>query len=419
MIYDGDTGRDSRRKTMKYRRREFLKLSGIGMTSVWNKRKSRRSGIFSLKFSHKNLNPDVWIELDLSNMARNLDKIRNRTKVPVLAVIKANAYGHGLIEVGQFLDKNGIDSLMVCKLQEAVRLREAGVTCPILNFGPLHPEETGVLINLDISQSVFTDGIFTLNQNAKKFNRPAKVHIHIDTGMGRMGIPYHRALSYIEDTHSLKNIRIEGISTTLTEDTEFDRIQISRFLQLCRTAEKKGIRLGLKHARSSAGILTLSDLSLDMVRPGILLYGYYPSEKTQKEDSLSLCPVLQLKSRVASVKILRPGDSVSYHRVYRAEQKEKIAVLPAGYSDGYPSTAVKKGSVLIKEKKFPLIGAITANHLEVRLPLDSSVNLGNEAVLLGQQGKNRISANDLARWAGISTYKVLLGLNPLLSRTIL
>jgi alanine racemase len=153
-----------------------------------------------------------------------------------------------------------------------------------------------------------------------------------------------------------------------------------------------------------------------MVRPGILLYGYYPNQKTQKENRLDLRPILQLKSRVVSVKTLRPGDSVSYHRAYKAKTTEKMAVIPVGYSDGYPIHAVGKGWVLIRGQKHPLIGDITANHMEVRIPMDSCVSLGDEVVLLGSQGQKNIPADRWAEWEDISTYKILLRLNPLLPR---
>jgi len=403
---------------MKLTRRNFFQFAGLSLPFVFTRRAAEKPNIFSLSKENQDPSKDTWIELNLQNMAWNLDKVRERVRVPVMAVIKANAYGHGLGEVGRFLDSQGIDALMVCKLHEAIRLREAGVRCPILNFGPLFFQDTSLLLRYDISQSVFTDEIQLLSQNAEKQGKRIKVHIHIDTGMGRMGIPYNKALSYIGKASALKAIRIQGISTTLTEDPEFDKVQMERFLDLCRDAEEKGISLGRKHAWSSAGICASESSYLDMVRPGILLYGYYPSEKTQKEDLLALKPVLQLKSRVASVKCLRSGDSISYHRAYRATQREKIAVLPVGYSDGFPFNAVGKGSVLIKGQRFPIIGSITANHLEVRLPLDSRVAVGDEAVLLGIQGKEKLSADELARWVEVSTYKVLLGLNPLLPRTL-
>lgn len=403
---------------MQLSRREFLLASSLGIPAYFTKGKSLNAPISVQKKLGIESIHETWIELDLPNMAWNLKKIKQHVQVPVMAVIKANAYGHGLLEVGRFLDKSGIDALMVCKLSEALQLRESGVKCPILNFGPLFIEDAELLAKYEICQSIFTDDIQHLSQKVLKINQKIKVHIHIDTGMGRMGIPFHNAEAYIEKVAALKGIQIQGISTTLTEHQEFDKVQMERFLSVCEKSEQKDIRTGLKHAYSSAGIFTAGPSFLDMVRPGILLYGYYPNQKTQQEDRLSLKPVLQLKSRVAAVKYLRPGDSVSYHRAYTAKTKEKMAVIPVGYSDGYPLRIVGKGWVLIKGQKYPLIGDITANHLEVRLDLDSPISVGDEAILLGSQGQEEITATHLSEWEGISTYKILLRLNPLLPRKI-
>ena len=403
---------------MMLSRRQFLLASGLGIPTYFKKGKSLNPPASVQKKQGKEPIQDTWIELDLPNMAWNLNKIKQHVQVPVMAVIKANAYGHGLLEVGQFLDKSGIDALMVCKLSEALQLRASGVKCPILNFGPLFTEDADLIAKHGISQSIFTNNVQILSQKSQKLGKKIEVHIHIDTGMGRMGIPHHKAEAYIEKVAALDGIVIKGISTTLTEDPEFDKVQMNRFLYLCQKSEQKGIRTGLKHAYSSAGIFTARPSYLDMVRPGILLYGYYPNQKTQKEDRLSLRPALQLKSRVAAVKTLRAGDSVSYHRAYMAKMAEKMAVIPVGYSDGYPFQAVGKGWVLIRGQKYPLIGDVTANHLEVRLPLDSPISLGDEVVLLGSQGQHKIPADRLAEWEGISTYKILLRLNPLLPRRI-
>ena len=333
-----------------------------------------------------------------------------------MAVIKANAYGHGISLVGTYLDQLGIDSLMVGKFQEAVQLRNAGVSCPIHNFGPISETDTKWLVEHSVSQSVFTEKIYALDSMALQIGKKALVHIHIDTGMGRMGIPYPDAPAYINMVARLTGVKIMGISTTLTEDNKYDKTQLDRFNDICQGLQKEGISLGLKHAASSGGIFTLPSAYLDMVRPGITLYGYYPSDSTQAEDSLSLRPVLQLKTRVEAVKTLRSGDSVSYHRVYKAKKKEKIAILPIGYSDGYPPTAVNKGSVLIQGELNPIIASITANHMEVLLSKDSPVSVGDEAVLIGRQGETSISAFDVAQWADISIYKLLISLNPLLPR---
>jgi alanine racemase len=401
---------------MQITRRQFLLGTGLGISPSITRGKFLNPPIQGQLKQTKQPTHDTWIELNLGNMAWNLKKIKQHVQVPVMAVIKANGYGHGLLEVGQFLDKSGIDALMVCKLSESIQLRESGVKCPILNFGPLFAEDAELLGKLGISQSIFTNDILRLNRNALKSGHKIKVHIHIDTGMGRMGIPYHEADDYITKVSALKGIVIKGLSTTLTEDPDFDKVQLERFLALCKKSEKRGIQTGLKHAHSSAGILTAGHSFLDMVRPGILLYGYYPNKKTQEQDPLSLRPVLQLKSRVAAVKYLRPGDSVSYHRAYTAKTKEKIAVISVGYSDGYPFGLLGKAWVLIKGQKYPLIGSITANHLEVRLDLDSPISVGEEVVLLGSQGQNTITAIQLAEWESISTYKMLLRINPLLPR---
>ena len=402
---------------MRLTRRNFFWLSSLSATSLLARSKKKWEKIelhFGKRKSFSRF--DGWIELNTENLGWNLERIRKRVNVPVMAVIKANGYGHGLVEVAVFLERNNIDHLLVGKLQEAYELRDSGISCPILNFGPFNGKEAETIVQSHISQTVFTKDVESLNSSALKLQTEAKVHIHVDTGLGRAGAPYYEALHYIEKVFSLKAIAIEGISTTLTEDPDFDREQIKRFLSLCQQAKKKGISLGRKHAASSSGIMTLPMSYLDMVRPGITLFGYYPSQETQDEDSLSLKPVLQLKSRVYAVKALRPGDSVSYHRAYTAKKREKIALIPVGYSDGYPSDAVSKASVLIREKKFPLIGAITANHMEALLNDDTQVSAGDEVVLIGAQGKQKVTANELARWAGVSTYKVLLGLNPLLPR---
>jgi alanine racemase len=401
---------------MRFSRREFLLASGFGFPTILTEEKSRILPESSKPKQAGKPVQDAWIELNLPNMAWNLNKIKQWVQVPVMAVIKANAYGHGLLEVGKFLDESGIDALMVCRLSEALRLRESGVKCPILNFGPLFADDADLIAEHKISQSIFTDDIQVLSQKAQKAKRKIEVHIHIDTGMGRMGIPHIRAGSYIEKVATLEGVEIKGVSTTLTEDPEFDKVQMDRFLSVCRKSKQKGIEIGLKHAFSSAGLFSAGNSYLDMVRPGILLYGYYPNQKTQEENRLDLRPVLQLKSRVVAVKTLRPGDSVSYHRAYRAKKTEIMAVIPVGYADGYPIHAVGKGWVLIRGQNHPLIGDITANHMEVRLSLDTPVSLGDEVVLLGSQGHKNIPADRWAEWEDISTYKILLRLNPLLPR---
>jgi alanine racemase len=401
----------------KISRRDFLLISGVGSTSLFTLAADGRRA--SLKQGKKSIGQkkyDPWIELNLENMTWNLNQIRKVAKVPVMAVIKANAYGHGLVEIARHLEKARIDYLMVGKLQEAFLLREKGVASPVLNFGPFAREDAKAIIQNNISQSVFDQKVSGLSEAALRLGKRAKVHIHLDTGLARMGISYRDAVPYIKTVSSLEGVLVEGISTTLTEDDDFDQEQLRRFRHVCEEAEKEGIPLDLKHAASSDGILDLPSSHLDLVRPGITLYGYYPSEKTQKEDRLGLRPVLQLKGRVVDVKTLLPGDSVSYHRKYTAQKKEKIAIIPVGYSDGYPPNVIDKGFVLIRGKRFPLIAAVTANHCTALLEEDTAVSAGDEVVLLGHQEKEKITADEIGQWAEVSAYKILINLSPFLPR---
>jgi alanine racemase len=405
-----------RRDSMKLKRRDFLLFSGLSVVSSGNIKNISSPFINSHSKKENNVVPESWIELNTKNIKWNLHKVKNKVKTPVMGVIKANAYGHGLVEFGKELENLGIHSLMVCKLQEAVKLREVGVTCPVYNFGPVFHENTDILVKHNISQFLHSGEYENMSQKAEKLGAQIKVHIHIDTGMNRMGIPYQKALSVIQRAYQLKGLSLTGISTTLCEDPQTDKVQIQRLQSVYKQARKLGIQLKIRHAASSAGIFESESYYLDMVRPGIALYGYYPNSKTRKEDSLSLRPVLEFKSKVVDVKTLQPGESVSYHRAYKAKKKEKIAVVPVGYSDGYPHPASQNAKVLIKGKKYPVLNTVTANHMEVLLESDSNISPGDEVILIGSQSKEKITADDVAEWAGISNYKALIGLNPLIPK---
>ncbi len=360
--------------------------------------------------------PESWIELDLKKMRHNIDRVRERAAVPVMAVIKANAYGHGLAEVGKFLDRSGIDGLMVCRLDEAVQLREQGVRCAVYNFGPVLEGHADALVRWRITPMLSGHRHAELDRAARSKGVRLAVHVHIDTGMHRAGIPSETAPAQLAALSGLKGLRITGLSTTLTEDVDFDVFQLDRLLQISRRLKDWGIDPVIRHAASSAALLSHPKYHLDMIRPGIVLYGYYPNSESRRLDPLGLNPVLSFKCRVAEVKLLHPGDGVSYHRSYRADRKHKIAVLPVGYSDGYPAYAAGKGRVLIRDTPCPIIASITANHMEVRLPPGLEVMPGDPAVLIGSQGENIVTADDLADWAETSNYKILIGLNPLLPR---
>lgn len=359
---------------------------------------------------------DPWAEVNLSHVAWNVAQIKKAARVPLMAVVKANAYGHGLVEVSRFVEKNGISWLMTGKLEEAVSLRKAGVRCSILNFGPFSRVDCRELTGLNISQAVSTAEVAFLAEEAGRRKKQASVHIDIDTGMGRTGVLHEKAMPLIKKVASLFSLRIEGIATTLTEDAEFDRVQLARFKEVCSAAEKKGVHPGLKHAASSAGILSSPDFHLDIVRPGIMLYGYYPSPETQKEDRLSLRPALRLPAKVTEIRELVPGDTLSYHRVYVAKERMRVATVGIGYSDGYPPQLAGKSEVVILDRKYPVIAVVTSNHLIVDISKSADIKPGDDVILVDDNKESGLTADRVAESAGISVYKLLIGLNPQLPR---
>ena len=393
-----------------------MAVSGLGLLAGHDPSESARLRYPLRRSPASPESNESWIELNLEHMTWNLERIKAKVKVPIMAVIKANAYGHGLLDIGRHLDNCNIDALMVCKLQEAIDLKKSGVTCPVYNFGPLLPQACEEIVRYDIGQFLSSSGYEHLIEAARKQNKRVKVHIHIDTGMNRMGIPYSEASSFLKTLLSYPEFQIRGISTTLTEEEAFDTEQRERLLAASLLLERAGLSSVKRHAASSAGIFSSRPVYLDMIRPGIALYGYYPNHESARENSLKLKPVMQFKTRIAEVKSLQPGDSASYHRLYKAQKQERIAVLPVGYSDGIPPRIVDKGVVLMRDKKCPIIASITANHMIVRLPPGMDVSPGEETVLIGSQGRQTVSADDYAAWAETSNYKILIGLNPLLPR---
>ena len=363
---------------------------------------------------------DPRIEVDLGAIGRNLDRVRKRAKVPVMGVVKANAYGHGLVEVGRFLESAGVAALMTGKLDEAARLRDAGVRCPIANFGPFGPPDAEEVLRRGIRQSVSTaDDLAALDSAAAKAGSVAGIDIHVDTGMNRAGVPAGEALPLIERAASLRRIRIEGISTALTEDPGFDREQLRIFTEVCAAAKARGIDCGPRHAASSGALFGEDDVFLDMVRPGIALYGYYPNARTRQEDSLGLEPALRLKASVTFIRDVKPGESLSYLRAIRIDRPTRVATVGIGYSDGYPHILGGKGIVLIGGRAFPELPAVTSNHVMIDLGDDRTVRVGDEVVLIDNRRGSEAAADALAAISGGSDYKFLIGLSPRLPRAFL
>jgi alanine racemase len=358
---------------------------------------------------------DPWLEISAAKLEWNLRQIQARVGGKrVMAVVKANGYGHGLVRVARVLEKAGVQDFLVAKLDEALELRAAGIRGRILNFGVFADGDAREIVRLGITQNVYTNQVDVLARAASRAQRPARVEIKVDTGLGRFGLLHEQALDFIARVAALRGVQIEGVFTTFTEEPDFDRVQLTRLKEICRRAAERGVKFGLRHAASSAAIVDFPDAyeQLDLVRPGITLYGLYPSERAEKERKLDLRPVLALKARVAYVKTLRAGESVSYHRAFLATQPERIATLPVGYSDGFPRALAGKGNVLIAGRRCPIV-AMSANATMVRLG-DPPAAIGDEAVLIGSQGDATIPASEVARQIGSSVYGVAMGMSALL-----
>jgi alanine racemase len=394
-------------------RRDFLTfLAAGGVAATVRAEPKRQSELAAACRPRPDERSDPWLELNSANLRWNVRQIQARVGgKPVMAVIKANGYGHGLVGMARELENAGISHFLVGKLDEARELRAAGIRGRILNFGPFADADAEEIVRLDISQNAYTDRVAALDRAASRLERRARVHIKVDTGLGRVGVHHERALELLERVAALRAVEIEGVFTTFTEDAEFDPVQLARFRGICEQATGRGIRTGLRHAASSAAIADFPPAyeQLDMVRPGIMLYGLYPSERAEKERAVDLRPVLSMKCRVAYVKTLRPGESVSYHRAFMAAQPERVATLKTGYSDGLPRALAGKGHVLISGRKCPLL-AISANAAIARMG-ETPAAIGDEAVFIGTQGGETITASEVAGLAGTSVYGVAMGMS--------
>lgn len=364
---------------------------------------------------------DPWIEVDRRALRFNLTQMRKKAGGrPVLAVIKCNAYGHGLVETARCLEAEGAHGFVVGKLGEALTLRQAGIKRPVLNLGPFSASDAETIVRRDIGQSVCTDAVLGLQETAGKLGRRAAVHVKIDTGLGRVGVPHDDALSYLRRVAGLPDVRIEGVFQSFSEDEDTDKLQLRRFLDVTEAARTEGLDLGLRHASASTALFRYGDeFLLDAVRPGIALYGHYPTEEEHRRKRIELRPALSLKTTAAYVKDLKPGDSLSYFRKFVAAKPERVVTAALGYSDGVPQGLAGKAFGLVRGGRFPFIADVTSNHSYLLVSGHPEVASGDEIVLIGRHGGAEISLWDLAQVVGGSDYKILIGLSPSLRRVFL
>ncbi|MBN1688003.1 MAG: alanine racemase [Candidatus Omnitrophica bacterium] len=360
----------------------------------------------------------TWLEIRLDHLRYNLKAVEKASgrKNEVLAVVKANAYGHGLLETAKTLDGQ-VRYLGVSSLLEALDLKEHGIATPVFLFGRLTPAELPIALAEEITLSVSSyeeaEELASISQSLKRLT---KIHIKVDTGMGRLGIPVLQASGTIEKIHELPSLVPEGIYThfpSAESDQPFTEEQLQRFAFLLEDLGKKGIHFVYRHAANSAGSLKIRTPVLNLIRPGLMLYGLYSDESLRKDVQVK--PILSLKSRIILLKKLTPGQSVGYGRTYIAKTHTLIATLPVGYSHGYPYSAFQKAQVLYKGKRYPLAGRISMDYLSFDLGPDSA-KIGDEVTLIGPDGKEEIRTEEVAGWAGTIPYEIVTRLTSKLPR---
>ena len=355
----------------------------------------------------------VWAEVNLSAVSQNVKLLRRHIKpnARLMAIVKANGYGHGAVGISRAALDSGADSLGVALVSEAVELRKAGFGVPLLVLGYTPFDFAGEVVDWGITQTVYTlEQAEILSHEAQRRGRIARIHVKIDTGMGRIGfLPTKQAVQEILDIARLPRLEIEGIYSHLAaadeEDKSYTLKQLEQFLLFNTKLKKEGLEIPLKHIANSAAAIDMSDTHLDLVRTGISIYGLYPS-KFQKEK-INLKPALSWKTRIAYVKSVSQGTGISYGCTHVTSTPSIIASLPLGYADGYSRKLSNRGQVLVGGRRVPVVGRVCMDQMMIDVTGMEDVKIGDETVLIGNQGEETISADDMAGWLDTINYEIV------------
>ena len=359
------------------------------------------------------MNTRTWAEINLDALKENAQNIRKRTEknAMVMGVVKADAYGHGAVEVSKCLLENGIDRLAVADLDEAIELRTAGITAEILILGATAAEECEELVEYDITATGFSyEFARALSEAAVKKGKTAKLHIKIDTGMSRIGYVAGENDEVLTDEiikiSKLSNIFVEGIfshfATSDEADSGFTKKQFAEFMAVCSLLEEKGLKIPIRHIANSAAIMSYPETHLEMVRAGVILYGLYPSDEVDK-NAVKLRPVMTLKSRITHIKEIEER-SVSYGRTYIAHGQKRVATVPLGYADGYTRLLTGKAKMIAKDKTAEVIGRICMDQCMIDVTNVHNINVGDEVIIFGE---GDVKAETLANALGTINYEIV------------
>lgn len=350
----------------------------------------------------------TFIEVNLPQIQKNIEAIREHVApAKVMSMVKANAYGHGVDGVAPYLEPY-VDYFGVALLEEAIHLRELGVRKPILVAGGVLPDQIPAFLEHNLSMTASSiDLLAAAEAAAESAQRKLIVHLKIDTGMERVGVHYYEAESFLEHSLKCKHLLIEGIYTHFanSEDPQLThaRQQLERFQEVLRFYEKRSIPTPMRHMANSAAVLQFPESHMDIVRPGVMIYGVYPVGVPQ---TVKITPALKWRSKVVYSKITRPGHPVSYGSLWQSEVETRIVTVPCGYADGYFRRMTNKAQVIVNGKKYPQVGRICMDQFMVNLG-DDPADVGDEVVLLG----DGITPYDLADWMGTNEYEVMTNIS--------
>lgn len=359
----------------------------------------------------------TYVTIDLEAFRQNIRNIYAWSNVPLIAVIKTDGYGHGAVRLAEELEPfSFVWGYAVATIEEAVELREAGLKKRILILGYVFPSAYETLIKYQVTPTIFdTESAELLCNEAKKQNQTIPIHIKVDTGMSRIGLPAAKeGIETAKRIAASDALTVEGIFTHLAKADEWDHVpaqqQIDRFRAFCGKLEEEGVPIPLKHCANSAGIIGFDSANMDLVRAGIIIYGLMPSDEVSA-DVIALEPVLNWKSTVAYVKTLPAGVPVSYGGTYITSEETVVATIPVGYGDGYPRLLSNRGFVLIRGRRAPIIGRVCMDQFMVDVTKIEGVSRGDAVTLIGKDQEEEIRMEELAELCGTINYEIACNIN--------
>ncbi len=380
----------------------------------------------------------TWAEIDLNAYAHNIRELKRITqpKARLMAVVKANGYGHGAIEVARTALQNGADSLGVARMHEAVELREAGLEAPILIFSYSPPDSAQTLIDYELTQTVYSPATAeALAGQAARIGEKIKIHIKIDSGMGRLGLlldelaggtsrdsPAAKTVSAVEAISRLVNLEVEGIFTHFATSDSADKFyanrQLVRFMDFLNRLKRAGLRPPVKHAANSGAVIDMPESHLDLVRPGIATYGLYPSDGVN-QSNVELKPVMTLKSRIIHLKKVPAGFHISYGITYRTKKPATIATVPVGYADGFNRLLSSRGHMLVHGQRVPIVGRVCMDLTMLDVSALNDVKIEDQVVVFGQQGNHAVTADEIASTLKTINYEIVTSITARVPRVYL